>query len=41
MSHKLGWVAATSTAAQRERRGCGALLTGVTIMKRSKHERER
>jgi hypothetical protein len=34
MSHKLTWVAATSTAARRERRGCGGLLRGVTIMKR-------
>src|SRR5215813_13466852 len=26
MSHKLTWVAATSTAVRRERRGCGGLL---------------
>jgi hypothetical protein len=34
MSHKLTWVAATSTAARCERRGCGGLMRGVTIMKR-------
>jgi hypothetical protein len=33
MSHKLTWVATTSTAARRERRGCGGSLRGVTVMK--------
>jgi hypothetical protein len=33
MSHKLTWVAATSTAARRERCGCGGLSKGVTAMK--------